>query len=40
MTGVTPTELLSQDSSLGLPLGLEAPAMTPNGVTFHLFSPR
>ena len=31
-------ELLSQDSSLGLPLGLEAPVMTPNGVTFLFFS--
>ena len=36
---VTPIELLSKDSSLGLPLylGLEAPVMTPNGVTFLYF---
>ena len=38
MTKVTPTELLSQDNSLGLPLGLEAPVMTPNGVNFLFFS--
>ena len=31
-------ELLSQDSSLGLPLGQEAPVMTPNGVIFLFFS--
>ena len=34
---VTTIELLSKDSCLGLPLGLEAPVMTPNGVIF-LFS--
>ena len=28
------SELLCQDNSLGLPLGLEAPVMTPNGVIF------
>ena len=27
----------SQDSSLGLPLGLEAPVMTPHGVNFLFF---
>ena len=27
-------ELLPQGNSLGLPLGLEAPVMTPNGVIF------
>ena len=32
-----PFELVSWNSSLGLPLGLEAPVMTPNGVVF-LFS--
>lgn len=36
MTKVPPTELaqalLSQDSSLALPLNLETPVMTPNGV--------
>lgn len=34
---VIPTELLSKNSSLGLPLGLEAPVMTLNGVLFFLF---
>ena len=34
MTKVSPTELMSWDSSLGLPLGLEASIMMPNGVTF------
>ena len=29
-----PIELLSRGHSLGLPLGLEAPIMTPNGVIF------
>ena len=38
MTQVTPTELLSQDNSIGLPLGSEAPVMTPNGVLFLFFS--
>ena len=39
MTKVTPTErLLCVYSSPGLPLGLEAPVMTPNGVNFLLFS--
>ena len=30
-------ELMSYGNSLGLPLGLEAPDMTPNGVTFLSF---
>ena len=33
-----PLRLLSQDSGFGLPLGLEAPVMTPNGVNFLFFS--
>ena len=37
--GQPPTELLSWDGSLGLPLGLEALVMTPNGVTFLSASP-
>ena len=32
-----PIELLSEDSSLRLPLGLEAPVMTPNSVNFLFY---
>ena len=32
-----PIELLSQDGSLGLTLGLKAPVVTPNDMSFHFF---
>ena len=40
VTKVTPVELLSEDNSLGLPLGLEAPCMTPNSVFFFLLTAK
>lgn len=32
VTEVTPVELLSEDTSIGLPVGLQAPVMTPTAV--------